>query len=294
MPFLDDDKNEEYYSDDGLSHFESKRKSGFDFSNKKFYLIGGGAAVVAFSLIVAYIYNGTKPVDLGELPVIQAEDTPIKVKAENNQQVDHQDKLVYDNISGNSRVLKERIAPKPEEPLDDYQTVPSDYDVLSPEETENIIREFDELAPKKRQQISETEKKELGDIRKKIVTTERPPINNVEKKIISQLNKQKKNKKNKLNSKTESIVEKISKSPKGTVMVQVASVGSKSAAEAEYKRIIRKNPFLKNAGKRIARVDLGSKGIKYRLQIGPFEDKKKATKAISLMKNNGFFGYISK
>jgi cell division protein FtsN len=79
------------------------------------------------------------------------------------------------------------------------------------------------------------------------------------------------------------------------VMVQVALVRSKTAAEAEYRRILHKNKALKGLGKKIVRVDLGEKkGVRYRIQIGPFKSKADAKKIIFALKDNGLSPYISK
>jgi cell division protein FtsN len=78
-------------------------------------------------------------------------------------------------------------------------------------------------------------------------------------------------------------------------MIQVASVRSKAAAEAEYRRILNKNKFLRGLGKKFVKVDLGEKkGVRYNIQIGPFRGKSEAKKIISELKNNGFSPYIAK
>ena len=78
-------------------------------------------------------------------------------------------------------------------------------------------------------------------------------------------------------------------------MVQIASVSSKAAAESEYNRLVSRNRFLRGKGKRIYKVDLGpTKGVKYRIQIGPFKNKAEANKIIAAMRDNGCAAYISR
>lgn len=289
MPFLDENDNEEYYTDDHGSDFSTRRESSLIRGDKRFYLIGGVTSVIAFLSIIVFIYNSNKPIDLGELPVIRAETTPLRVKPASNKQVEHQDKLVYDNISGDTRVLKEHVAPDPEEPsLDDYSYKRQD-DVLSQEERESIIREFDELAPKT--STAHTSLSTKKDINRYNGTEElQPTVNRAEtnrkklhKNIVQKL------KKNSL------LATSLETSKKGTIMVQVASVNSKTAAEAEYSRLLRKNKFLRGSGKKIVKIDLGpAGGIKYRVQVGPFKSRKEASKVISIIKNNGFSAYISR
>lgn len=291
MPFLDDDEG--YYSEDNASPFEPKGQRNFALSYKNFYLIGGLASIGVFLVIVAYMYNSNKPVDLGELPVIQAENIPMKVKPTENKQVAHQDKVVYDNISGNTRTLKEKIAPKPEEPeIEEFRTNSNDNSVLSQEEKENIIKEFDDLAPRRIPPVSSEEKQRLA---KRVVETPMPAS---AKKAPKNLGKSIREitidslQKNKKQQQVSAVEPQPQKYDRGTIMVQIAAVDSKIAAEAEYKRFLRRNKTLKNAGKRIVKVDLGSKGIKYRLQIGPFKNQKDARKIISSI--NGFSAYISR
>lgn len=288
MPFLDDSE-EEYYSDDDRASFEPKSRKTRLLGDKSFYVIGGVASLGAFLVVVAYIYNNSKPVDLGELPVIQAETGPVKLKPASNKQVEHQDKIVYDNISGDTRVIKEHIAPMPEEPAMDY-TPPSNLDesILSKEEKDSIIREFDELAPKKRSvlTVSAEDKRQLAQRRAE--RSGKSKSKDLKKVMSDSLQKTKKS------SVSETSADVPKRYDKGSVMVQVASVDSKTAAEAEYKRLLRRNSFLKDAGKRIVKVDLGVKGVKYRVQIGPFKNRKDANRIISLVKSNGFSAYVAR
>lgn len=286
MPFLED--SEEYYSDDDRSSFEPKSQKSRLFGDKAFYIIGGVASLGAFLVIVAYIYNSSKPVDLGDLPVIQAEVGPVKVKPASNKQVEHQDKIVYDNISGDTRVIKEHIAPVPEEPTLDYTPASNiDEEVLSREEKENIIKEFDELAPRKTSVLASSTKRYETD-RTSMIKSKKKASNELKKFMSDSLQKSRKV------QTAGSVVDIPKKYGKGTIMVQIASVDSKTAAEAEYKRLLHRNYFLKDAGKRIVKVDLGAKGIKYRVQVGPFKNRKDANRIVSLVKSNGFSAYIAR
>ena len=93
----------------------------------------------------------------------------------------------------------------------------------------------------------------------------------------------------------ETEISQATSSQKGNIMVQIASVLSKAEAEREYQRILVKNQFLKNKGKKIFKVDLGeTKGIRYRIQVSPFRNKEEAKKIIDALKANGRSAYISK
>jgi cell division septation protein DedD len=62
--------------------------------------------------------------------------------------------------------------------------------------------------------------------------------------------------------------------PSGTFQIQLASVPSEDAAQAEWKRVSGKHKDLLAAmTPAITKADLGEKGIYYRLRAGPLADK---------------------
>ncbi|MDR0632189.1 MAG: SPOR domain-containing protein [Holosporaceae bacterium] len=294
-PFIDDEDGD--YSEDVLQNSQKGTglRSHFFRDDRKFFLIGGGVSIVAFSMMVYVIYSSSKPINLEELPVISADGTPFKIKPAGNEQVKHQDKIVYDNISGDRRKTEEKIAQPPEEIL----SIPEieNGESLSDDEKKNIIRAFEDLAPEKEYQIKYVKKnapKIKSDGLTIIEEEHRSPINRIDRKTPPVLAKKSK-------QQLRDIIEKTDNSTKDTIargngfMLQIASVMTRPAAEAEYNRILLKNKFLKERGKKIVKVDLGEKkGIRYRIQVGPFKTKEEADRTISTMKKNGFGAYISK
>lgn len=302
-PFLDDEDFEEYEEIIDGAEKKVQRKTTFLKDDKKFFIIGGSASVIAFCSVAYFLYSNSKPIDLEDLPIIQADPMPIKVKLQKNTQVNHQDKIVYDNISGNKRKKEEEhVIAQPEEVLS-ISEMDSDG-VLSEEEKQKIINAFDELAPEKEYKINYVKNSAKENNNRRVVESENvkiveeeslPPINRVSPKDDSTPNNGK-NKKHK--TKLADLVEQklpSANSKTGTVMVQIASVPTKNGAEVEYKRIANKNKFIKNYGKKIYKVDLGrAKGSTYRIQVGPFKNNTEAQKVVSALKNNGCFAYISK
>lgn len=148
-PFLDEEDFDDY--EEVIEAPKREKEPGVEFSflknDRKFFVIGGLASLVAFSSVVYFLYTNSKPVNLDDLPVVKADPTPIKVRPQNNTQVQHQDKVVYDNISGDMhrRDEKECVISQPEEILS-ISEMDSDG-VLSPEEKRKIISAFDDLAP---------------------------------------------------------------------------------------------------------------------------------------------------
>ena len=302
-PFLDDEDFEEYEEIIDGAEKEVQRKTTFLKDDKKFFIIGGSASVIAFCSVAYFLYSNSKPIDLEDLPIIQADPMPIKVKLQKNTQVNHQDKIVYDNISGNKRKKEEEhVIAQPEEVLS-ISEMDSDG-VLSEEEKQKIVNAFDELAPEKEYKINYVKNSAKENNNRRVVESENvkiveeeslPPINRVSPKDDSTPNNGK-NKKHK--TKLADLVEQklpSANSKTRTVMVQIASVPTKNGAEVEYKRIANKNKFIKNYGKKIYKVDLGrAKGSTYRIQVGPFKNNAEAQKVVSALKNNGCFAYISK
>jgi cell division protein FtsN len=289
-PFVDDEDDRVVDQEWSPIPPEDDQKPFFLKDDKKFLIIGGASSIVALFTVAYIIYSGSRPVDLDELPIIQADPTPVKVKPQINDEVKHQDKTVYDNISGDKRIVEEKLAPQPEEVL----SIPEmdSGEVISDEEKKSIIQAFDELAPEKEYKISyaKDQKANAADNGLKAVEGELPPpIRKIdEEKTAANAKKEKK-------TRAKGALEKSATEDSGSIMVQIATVPTKAAADAEYNRIIRKNKFLKKNGKRIFKIDMGEKkGAKYGIQVGPFKNREEARKAVKAMKKNGFFSHISK
>ncbi|MCR4555943.1 MAG: SPOR domain-containing protein [Alphaproteobacteria bacterium] len=318
--------------------------SHFFRNDRKYLFIGGTAVAVVVIAVIGILNSRMTPVNIDELPVIQAEKTPIKEKPTKNNQVKHQDKIVYDNISGNQRKVVEKVADQPETVLSIPEVDMSES--LSAEDKKTIIQAFDDLAPeeikinyveehpkidrsvgqenyasltatenetlrklKNKKRLSAKEKNQLRILTNKISNsyksgisieeTALPPINtSVDNRVNTKTTKKRKRRlKDSIADKTnkQKLAEEVSRSRRGDIMVQIASVETKAAAESEYNRLLRRNRFLKGKGKKIYKVDLGpDKGVKYRIQVGPFKNKTEAKKIISAMQDNGCKAYISK
>ncbi|MCR4624066.1 MAG: SPOR domain-containing protein [Alphaproteobacteria bacterium] len=343
-PFVEENVEDVDY--DVVSDAELNRGlvSHFFRNDRKYLFIGGTAVAVVVIAVIGILNSRMTPVNIDELPVIQAEKTPIKEKPTKNNQVKHQDKIVYDNISGDQRKVVEKIADQPETVLSIPEIDMSES--LSAEDKKTIIQAFDDLAPeeikinyvekhpeidrsvrrenydsltaaenetlrklKNKKRLSAKEKNQLRILTNKISNsyksgisieeTALPPINtSVDNPMNTKTAKKKKRRlKDSIADKTnkQKLAEEVTRSRRGDIMVQIASVETKAAAESEYNRLVRKNRFLKGKGKKIYKVDLGpDKGVKYRIQIGPFKNKAEAKKIISAMQDNGCKAYISK
>ena len=328
-PFIEDNDEDIVYGENSERKFDDGMVSQFFRNDRKYLVIGGTAVAIVIIAIIGIIHSSVTPVNIEELPIIQAETTPIKEKPEKNNQVKHQDKVVYDNISENHRKVVEKVAKKTEEVLSIPEIDVSES--LSAEDKKTIIRAFEELAPdkeykidyieehsaltkeenrllrvlKNKKKLSTEEKQKLDALTKKISDSYKaelsveeglPPIKSVTN-VKTKTKKKRSRLKDLVASRTnkEKLAQNVSRTRKGTIMVQIASVPSKAAAESEYNRLVSKNRFLKGKGKKIYKVDLGpKKGVMYRIQVGPFKNKEEARKIITAMQDNGCPAYISK
>ncbi|GHU14215.1 hypothetical protein FACS189449_10570 [Alphaproteobacteria bacterium] len=369
-PFLDEEDDLDDYDDYTMNPAQqspeenAEKRWPFQRNDMKFLVMGGGASVTAFCVVAYIMYSNSKPVDIDELPVIRANTTPIKIKPKMEEGVGHQDKVVYDNISGEkTAAVAVKTVPPPEE---EVSINGMDMDApLSDEEKKNIIQAFDDLAPEKEYKInyvksgtkkkspsvsitkavavangdrSKKNSKNVGDSKKHriesnglvIVEEENPSkakSNSAEsaKRTLSSRAREndseddeeydppikrlnadsgkssRKNKKSRLkdlmNKSSEDSEDEALSSPKtgGHVMVQIASLETKSGAEVEYKRLLLKNKIIRGIHKKIVKVDLGrKKGIRYRVMVGPFKNNSEANKVIRSMKSNGINAYVSR
>lgn len=330
-PFLDDEElNYTNQNEESQKNFPGGRAAVF-FKNDRKYLLIGGSVVFVVLLTVIGLMSSNTPVNIDELPVISAEQIDFKERPLENKQIQHQDKIVYDNISGDKRPVVEKLAPQPENIVNIPELDVSE--TLSPEEKQNIIQAFDELAPEAEYKInyqkqsqkssqnnyyssvglSEKESNSLQILKnkKKLTEKERTELSKLERKISSSYQAVSSNdpntlppinsvkgykKKKRLKDIVSSESFKLSSSSINQgIMVQVASVTTKPAAEREYHRLKMKNPILKGIDKKIVKVNLGiNKGIRYRIQVGPFKSEKEAKRIIDALKANGSLAYISK
>ena len=343
-PFVEENVEDVDYDVVSDAEFNRGLVSHFFRNDRKYLFIGGTAVAVVVIAIIGILNSRMDPVNIDELPVIQAEKTPIKEKPTQNNQVKHQDKVIYDNISGNQRKVVEKVADQPEAVLSIPEIDMSES--LSAEDKKTIIQAFDDLAPeeikinyvekhpkidrsvgqesyssltaaenetlrklKNKNKLSVKEKRQLQILTDKISDsyksgisveeTALPPINTTVNNPVNTKNikKRKRRLKDSIADRAnkQKLAEEVSRSRRGDIMVQIASVETKASAESEYNRLVRRNRFLKGKGKKIYKVDLGpDKGVRYRIQVGPFKNKTEAKKIISAMQDNGCRAYISK
>lgn len=247
-----------------------------------------GAGVWAFygDRIVDQIKGGER-----EVPVIRADISPIKERPENpgGLQVPNRDKLVYNRIQSGGGELNEgsaveRLLPPPETPLPSPQQDTSAA-ALTPEPITPQATVDTQEAPKAPPAPPPPGPTQLTKqtIRAESALAPAPPVEPkaaVEKATLEAATKAvaaPTETENKTTAPEQHVAAAISArpSPSNTdYRVQLAAARSAEAAAKEWDRLLGKNKDLLGAfGPAVTKVDLGaSKGIFYRLRVGPLKD----------------------
>lgn len=235
----------------------TQQESWFRFSTPMRYIL---LLIILVALIICawYLFAPTnKNYTKVDIPLIRADETPIKVKAEDQgvPGIKHQDKLVYGRIRGDqSAPPVEHILPDPETPI-----VQIKEDAPPVKMVEQYKPNDGELEKGVERNLKEEE-------------NDSPSISSISDLIPEEepLKKQ----------------EPEKKKGKGTVFIQLGSLKSYDLAESEWIRLSNKHKdIFADLKPTIQKVDLGEeKGIYYRLRTGPYETSEKATVVCSTLK----------
>jgi len=227
---------------------------GEDNENTGRRMLMAGIAVVllaVFGGVIWYSYmsgNGSGPV-----PVIKADRSVIKVKPEEpgGLEVPDQDKHVYDNMAGGSEENADRLGPSAEIPLERPQDTTA-TDTASSETTPSDTTPSDDTAEK----VAEVEKEE-----------KLPPAPPAQ------------------------IKEKAAESPaiqaaRGDFLIQVGAFADRGRAETHWNRLVKKHgDVFKGLKADYMQVDLGNKGIFYRVRGGMIESQSAADEKCKILKS---------
>jgi len=243
---------------------EPKQKGWFHFPSPMRYVL---LLILLVVLIVSVWYllpSSSPPLAKSELPLVRADETPFKIKAEDQgiPGVNHQDKLVYGRIRNDeNRPSVEHILPNPEAPLA-HSNQPSiqmvDQYVPEDLEIEKVAVKDVSLAPPSPSSITSIEELLEGITpTQDVASAESPPA-----------------------------VEQPAPLKKGKVLVQLGSLKSYDLAKEEWARLSKKHKdILGDLEAVIQKVDLGvDQGIYYRLRTGGFENTDLAQAACSTLK----------
>lgn len=251
------------------------------------------ATVIVISLVgiiyVTYSY-GVRQREPGAPPVIAAAIGPERVEPENSGGLDvpHQDKLVYDRVSGEETETVERLMPEAEEPIDlaglrtssqepevGLDAGASDVAVVTPAET---IEEEITTGPETLE-LAASQAIDPPVVTSDPVTEPEPetaPERNIET-IIDETTPE-------VPAEPET-TKSIGSATSGEYVVQVGSFRGADLAVAGWESLKKKHDALvANLRPDVKVVDLGDRGIYYRLRIGPFDDKASANSTCTSLK----------
>ncbi len=286
------------FTDDVFSEYHARRKDG----RSSFGLIAGvviGVAVVGG--IGWYMWNtgaltSSAPVT-GEPQLVKADPEPYKVKPENpgGMQVENQDKLVYDRVAkGEAPPRVENLLPAPEEPKAPPKPAAPPPEVVKPEApaAETAKAEAPEAAkpeapaagPAKEpaNEVADAEPAkpaapaapEQDDLAAAVLaatggreaatgpitagaSATKPAAPSEQQVAVAP-----------------AVAPPVAPNAAGAFQVQLASARSEEGAMGEWNRIVGKNKnALAGLTPNVARVDLGEKGVFFRLRAGPLADK---------------------
>jgi len=242
-----------YVHDDDRLWQDSEQRGWFRFPGPFRYILF--LVLLVFLIIgIWYLFSFVRgPVKMAELPLIRADETPIKIKAEDQgvPGISHQDKLVYGRIRSDKNVPPpvEHILPDPEPPLSQVKESPPPIKMVDQYTPEDINLE--------------------KVVDKKPEAAKVPSIKSIEALIED-----------------EEPVKKEVSTEKGNIFIQLGSLKSYDLAEAEWSRLSKKHKdVLGEHDPLIQKVDLGEdQGIYYRLRTS-FDDESKAKAACSILKD---------
>lgn len=222
-------------------------------------------ALAVFVAIVWYAYDqGRQAGSEAVAPLIKAPGKPVKIKPSDpgGMAVPNRDKVIFEGVSEGGEQRVERLLPPPETPLPPPAKPAAD----GATETAPAARASLIPPPPKAVEGSAAPKAAEGSAAPK--TAEAPaapkaaaaPKNPVQAPTSATPQAE---------SKPTQVAKAVAKPAAGTYRVQIAAVRSAKAARAEWARLQRKNKdVLGSLTFASQKVDLGAKGVFYRIQAG--------------------------
>ena len=263
----------------------------------------GFLAIAGFITLAWYAYRtGTESLQIEELEVVKADESPLKEQPEDpgGWQFPHKDKTVYDTIATREKEqpMAATTMPAPEEPVErpvegknteawinkryqeqktskvgveevkaaEKQKAAAEAAMKKEKEAKAKAKAEAEIAAKEKA-AKKAEEKAKAEAAKKDAPK---PVEKVEKETSQPTKKE------------AAVVATKQKSVSGGPRVQLGAFKSQKEADATWGRIMKKHKsLLGNYDHDVVRADLGKKGVFYRLQVVPFES---ASAAKSLCK----------
>ena len=249
-----------------------------------------GAVVLVAVLWVIGDFISEKHVDEASIPLISANNDPLKVRPDNpgGKKIENRDKYVYKSLTNEDvETTIEQILPPAEEPL-----VESPLDINNDNEKEKISINGDVSSTQK---IEDQETLTIQEIEE--VISDKPQL----KDINTQATNASENIDLKVVNENTNISEKKSENAtnideeKNYFQVQIAASKNRKALLNDWKKMKNKNPdLLEGFNLELSPVDSGSKNTFLRSRIGNFINEKTASELCLSLKNRGIDCFVTK
>lgn len=277
---------EELDNDDAFDALDELNYDDEEYENSLLRWMSIGFVICAVGGFVAlawYAYqNSIQPISEEEIPLVEAEERPFKEAPENpgGWQFDHQDKSVYNQLAGGEekeRPVAERLLPAPEEPVQRPPVEELLANGLSPEPVraaqpggEVVLAPTDskpaQPVPEDAEPAAEPETVQRAETKPAATPTDKPAVPAA--------------------APAPAKTQPVQTTP-GQFLVQLGSFRANADAEAAWSRIAKAHSArLSGHGHTVERADLGTKGIYYRLQYGPFNDDATAKNICEYLQQN--------
>ncbi len=239
--------------------------------------IGLVVGVVAGAVIAGFaawtVFGPGSETEGGRTPLIVAEPEPYKVRPKDpgGMQVENQDKLVYERVGGASSAPgAENILPPPETPKAPEPVVAV---TPTPEPAPEVAVE---PTP---EPVSEPEPVSAPAVVAAPPAVSPAPVPTPEPVVVAPEPAPAQPAVAAAPEPPEQTLESMVAALSGDYLIQIAALRSQEAAEGEWKRVSSRHAnLLGSYSQKIVRIDLGERGIFYRLRAGPLKDRGSAEK----------------
>lgn len=274
----DPDQQEAYYDDEESVPFWRRP-----------LVLGAASVLVLLAVVVVVAYNWGVEQGARRAPLlVQADSGPVKVRPENpgGMAVPHQDRLIYDRMTGgDTREPVEQLLPGPEEPVQAPAPAAgtAEKQPAAPP-TDNQAASTAASGPAAPSAGRETGASQAAGASSVVESkplaepphAAAPPAGQAAPAARTQP------------PRVAALEQPKPSAASGPAYIQLGAVREAGAATGEWARLTRQMPdLLGSRTLQARRVDLGSKGVYYRLQTGPFAQRSDAQRLCDQIKARG-------
>ncbi len=255
-------------------------------------VLGAASVLVVLAVVIVVAYNwGVEQGARHAPPLVQADSSPVKVQPENpgGMTVPHQDRLIYDRMTGgDTKEPVEQLLPGPEEPVG---TPAGTGGTAAKPGTGNAApaagSQSASTAPAGQAASPAGQGTEASPVGGTPAAVESKPLDQPQH-TATRAAEATGSAPKAPESRVAALEQPKPGSTGGPVFLQLGAVRDASAANGEWARLTRQMPdLLGGRTLQARRVDLGAKGIYYRLQTGPFAQRSDAQHLCDQIKARG-------